>query len=54
MSNQVTHFDASWGFETRTACGRSTHLYVVNRPKNLTKNTREVTCISCQKKMPQK
>lgn len=49
-NRQVTHLDASWGLDPRTACGLSTHGWNIHRPKNVTTNTREVTCKKCLKK----
>ena len=51
MSN-VTHFDASYGFDARTACKKSTHIYadaLRRTPIKITKNTNAVTCKACRK-----
>lgn len=50
-SKQVTHLDNSRGLAPQTMCGRSLHGWYIDRPKNVTNNKYEVTCISCQKKM---
>ena len=51
MSNAI-HFDASYGFDTRTACKKSTHLYadaMRRNPIQITRDTNRVTCKSCRK-----
>lgn len=46
------HFDATHGFDTRTACGKSTHLYadaMRRSPIRVSVNGQLVTCKSCRK-----
>ena len=53
----VTHFDASYGFDTRTACKKSTHIYadaLRSTPIKLTKNVYAVTCKVCRKAIDKK
>ena len=47
------HFDNSWGFDLRTACGRSLHVYYVKRPALASQNWNEVTCLACRNKRQQ-
>lgn len=51
MSNAI-HFDTTHGFDTRTACGKSTHVYadaMRRNPIQTTRDTNRVSCKSCRK-----
>lgn len=48
---RVIHFDASFGINLKTACGKSLHGWNVNKVKNTTFTELQVTCKSCRKKL---
>jgi hypothetical protein len=46
-----THLDISSGLNTITACGKSLHGWNIHRPKSVTEDRNEVTCLNCIRNM---
>ena len=55
--NNVTHLDTTHGFDTRTACGKSTHIYadaMRRNPIQITRDANRVSCKRCRKVLDQR